>query len=295
MSRGHRLLETARRAEALGFHSLSLADHFGDQVAPLVALAAAAAVTTRLRLAPLVCCNDFRHPVVLAKEAATLDVLSQGRFQLGMGAGWMESDYSSSGLPMDSAGIRIARLHESIQVVRGLLQPGAFSFEGEYYQVRQLDGRPKPFQQPVPLYIGGGGPKMLKLAAQEADIVGINVDLRSNVMCDIDFSAEACDRKVEWVRQSAAERWLSLDLSMLVHATRVTDDEEGAFREIALQMETTPEVVRLSPSVLVGSHQQMVEILLQRRQRWGLNEWIVREEQMESFAPVVATFPVTGR
>lgn len=281
-------METARRAEALGFHSLSLADHFGHQAAPLIALAAAAAVTTRLRLAPLVCCNDFRHPVVLAKEAATLDVLSHGRFQLGMGAGWMESDYSSSGLAMDSAGIRIARLHESIQVVRGLLQPGAFSFEGDYYQIQQLDGQPKPVQNPLPLYLGGGGPKMLRLAAQEADIVGINVDLRSNVMGDIDFSAEACDRKVCWVREAAAERWSSLDLSMLVHVTRFTEDEDGAFREIALQMETTPEVVRQSPSVLVGSPQQMVEILQDRRRRWGLNEWIVREEQMESFAPVVA-------
>lgn len=129
---------------------------------------------------------------------------------------------------------------------------------------------------------------MLQLAAREADIVGINVDLRSNVLGDIDFSAEACDRKVGWVRQAAAERWSNLDLSMLLHATRFTDDEEVAFREIALQMETTPEVVSQSPSVLVGSPKQMVEILQERRQRWGLNEWIVREEQMDSFAPVVA-------
>jgi probable F420-dependent oxidoreductase len=293
MTRGHGLLETAQRAEALGYHSLSLADHFGDQAAPLIALAAAAMVTTRLRLAPLVCCNDFRHPVVLAKEAATLDVLSGGRLQLGMGAGWMDSDYFSSGIPMDRAGLRIARLRESIQIVRGLLLPGPFSFQGEYYRIQQLEGRPQPVQRPVPLYLGGGGPKMLQLAAHQADIVGINVDLRSNAMADIDFSAEACDRKVSWVRQAAAGRWSSLHLSMLLHQARFSEDQQGAFREIAIDMECTPEVVSQSPSVLVGTPQQVMEILQERRERWGLNEWIVREEQMDAFAPVVSE--LTGR
>ena len=173
--------ELARRVEASGFSTLFVPDHFIDhQLAPTVALAHAAAVTDTLRVGPLVLGNDYKHPVVLAREAATLDLLSDGRLELGIGAGWMTADYEKAGMPLDRPGVRIARLAESITILKGLFADGAFSFTGEHYTVTDLDGQPKPVQQPHPPFIvGGGGPKILALAATEAQIVGINANLRS--------------------------------------------------------------------------------------------------------------------
>ncbi|MBT9588718.1 TIGR03621 family F420-dependent LLM class oxidoreductase [bacterium] len=288
MAQGPGLLEIARQAEELGYSTLCLPDHLGEQWAPLVSLAAVAMVTSRLRLAPLVCCNDFRHPAVLAKELATLDVLSQGRLQVGLGAGWMESDYRKSGLPMDPPAQRIQRLEEALAVLRGALAPGPFSFHGTHYRMEEYTGFPQPVQSPIPLYLGGGGGMMLRLAARQADVVGININLRNNALCDLDFSAEACDQKVSWVRQAAGPRWDQIRLSMLTFVCRLTDQAESAYHEIAAQMETTAEVVRQSPSVLVGTVDQVVEQLVQRRQRWGISEWIFRSGQLRDFAPVVA-------
>lgn len=254
----------------------------------MVALAAAAATTRRLRLGPLVCCNDFRHPALLAKEAATLDRISQGRLQLGLGAGWLVSDYEQTGLRMDPPSERIERLSEALDIVQGLFSNGPLSYEGRHYQVRGLEGHPKPVQSPVPLYLGGGGRRMLTLAAERAQIVGVGLDLRRNEMCHIDFSAQACDRKLQWVREAAGPRFARLDLSLLLHDVRLTDDCEAAYRELAEQMETPLEVVRESPVVLVGSHEAVVEQLVQRRQRWGINEWVVRDAHLQLFAPIVA-------
>lgn len=287
-TRGHDILSTARRAEELGYSTLCLPDHFSDQAAPMVALAAAAAVTTRLRLGPLVCANDFRHPAVLAKEVATLDALSQGRVQFGLGAGWLVPDYQKSGIPMDSPGLRIERLAEAVQVIRGLFGPEPFSFGGRHYTIADLQGYPRPVQQPLPLYLGGGGRRMLTLAAREAQVVGIGLDLRRNEMCHIDFSAGACDRKLGWVRQEAGARFAELDLSLLLHEVCLTEEPEAAYRQLAESMETELEVVRQSPVVLVGSFSEVVEQLQQRRRRWGINEWVVREAHLDLFAPVVA-------
>src|SRR6185503_9908470 len=177
---GKELTEQARKAEALGYSSFFVPDHFIEHdLAPTVALAHIAAVTETLRVGPLVLGNDYKHPVVLAREMATLDLLSEGRLELGIGAGWMTVDYEKAGIPLDRPGVRIERLAESITVLKGLFAPGPFSFEGTHYRVRELDGAPKPVQQPVPFVIGGGGPKILALAAREADIVGINANLRS--------------------------------------------------------------------------------------------------------------------
>ncbi|MFM8971433.1 MAG: TIGR03621 family F420-dependent LLM class oxidoreductase, partial [Actinomycetota bacterium] len=172
--------EHARRIEALGFSTLFVPDHFVDHdLAPTVALAHAAAVTDTLRIGPFVLGNDYKHPVVCAREMATLDVLSDGRLELGIGAGWMTVDYETSGIPLDRPGVRIARLAESVAILKGLFAPGPFSFAGEHYRITDLDGRPEPVQQPVPFLIGGGGPKVLGLAAREAAIVGINAKLAS--------------------------------------------------------------------------------------------------------------------
>jgi probable F420-dependent oxidoreductase len=284
MTRGANIVETARKAEALGYHCLSLADHFGNQASPMLALAAAAAVTTNLRLAPLVLANDFRHPVMLAKEAATLDLISGGRLELGIGAGWMESDYAESGIAMDPPGVRIERLAESLQIVRALLGPNRCQFAGTHYQV-DMDGYPKPVQSCIPIFLGGGGRRMLTLAAQQADIVGINLNLRSGLLKDIsaNFAPAACDQKVAWVNQVNPNR----ELHILIGSLSVTNDKEAELQRVAQELETDPEILRDSPHVLVGSVSEMVDILLARRERWGLSYVTVREV-IEQFAPVVA-------
>src|SRR5918993_3064848 len=165
----------AREAEDLGYSTLFMPDHFGDQLAPVPALATAAEATTTLRVGPLVLDNDYKHPVVTAKEMATLDVLSGGRLELGIGAGWMASDYEQSGITMDPAGERVERLEEAVAVLKGLFAPGAFSTDGKHSRIAALKGLPKPVQSPgPPLLIGGGGPRGLALARRGGDIVGIN-------------------------------------------------------------------------------------------------------------------------
>ncbi len=177
---GKELTERARKAEALGYSSFFVPDHFVDHdLAPTVALAHVAAVTDTLRVGPLVLGNDYKHPVVLAREMATLDLLSDGRLELGIGAGWMTVDYEKAGIPLDRPGVRIARLAESIAVLKGLFARGPFTFHGEHYRVTDLDGMPKPPQgADLPFLIGGGGRKILGLAAREAKIVGINANLQ---------------------------------------------------------------------------------------------------------------------
>src|SRR5665213_225617 len=176
----HEFTELARKAEALGYSTLFVPDHFVDHdLAPVVALAHAAAVTETLRIGTFVLGNDYKHPVVVAREMASLDLLSDGRVELGIGAGWMTADYEKAGIPLDRPGVRIARLAESIKIIKGLFAPGPFTFHGEYYQVTELDGMPKPVQQPLPFFVGGGAPKILALAAREADIIGINANLRA--------------------------------------------------------------------------------------------------------------------
>lgn len=284
MCRGTDIAQVARKAEALGYASISMPDHFGDQWAPGPAMAAAATATSSLRLAPLVWCNDFRHPVVLAKEVATLDLLSGGRVELGLGAGWMKSDYEESGMQMDSAGVRIERMAEAVQVLRALLGPNRCQFSGQHYQV-DMNGLPKPIQSPVPIFIGGGGQKMLTLAGREADIVGINVNLRSGLYSDIaeNFSAGACDEKVGWVRGEGRD----VEYNILIGSLAV-GEREPALQRFSQEMETPLEILQDSPHVLAGSVAEMVEALEARRRRWGFSYVVVREDVMETFAPVVA-------
>src|SRR2546425_11376979 len=166
---GKELTEWARRAETLGYSSFFVPDPFIEHdLAPTVALAHVAAVTDSLRVGPLVLGNDYKHPVVCAREMASLDLLSDGRLELGIGAGWMTADYEKAGIPLDRPAVRIARLAEAITILKGLFSPGPFTFHGEHYRVTELDGMPKPLQQPLPFLIGGGGPKVLALAAREA-------------------------------------------------------------------------------------------------------------------------------
>jgi probable F420-dependent oxidoreductase len=283
--------DLARKVEALGYSTLFLPDHFEDQFAPVPAMVAAAAATTELRVGPLVLGNDYRHPVVLAKELATVDVLSEGRLEVGLGAGWMNTDYEQAGIPHDPAGVRINRLAEAITVIKGLFADGPVDFDGEHYHVHGLEGTPKPVQRPSPPWIiGGGGRRMLGLAAREADIVGVNPALRSgNVDAEAaaDATAEATDRKIGWLRQAAGGRFDDLELNCLCLVVALTDDRDGYAQAMAGGFGIDPADAFDVPHALFGTVDQICDSLLERRDRWGFSYIVVQGEALEALAPVV--------
>jgi probable F420-dependent oxidoreductase len=285
-------LGQVRQAEELGYSSVFVPDHFGDQLAPIPALTAAAAATTDLRVGSLVFDNDYRHPVVLAKEIASLDVLSGGRVEFGLGAGWMNSDYDQSGIQHDRAGVRIDRLEEAITVIKGLFAQGPTSFTGDHYTVTGLDGLPKPVQQPHPPFlIGGGAPRVLRLAGREADIVGVNPAIRSgNVDEDAgrDMAPGITDRKLEWVREGAGDRFDDIELNMLVFAVIVTDDRDDLVAKLAPRFGLSTEELADSPHVWIGTTAQIADDLRRWRDRWGVSYWVVQGPALEAVAPVVA-------
>ncbi len=285
--------DLAREAEDLGYSTLFVPDHFGDQLAPGPALVAAADATRRLRVGTLVIDNDYKHPVVTAKEMASIDLLSEGRLELGMGAGWMASDYEQSGIPMDRAGERVDRLEEGIAILKGLFAPGAFSFSGKHYTVTGLDGMPKPVQTPgPPLIIGGGGPRVLALAAREADIVGINPAVRNgrvDTSAALDGGADVTDQKLTWVKEAAGDRYDDLELTMLVFMCVLTDDRAGTLEATAPLFRLSPERLEAYPHAWVGTVDQIVEDLEARRQRWDASYLVVQgPDSMRTMAPVVA-------
>lgn len=285
--------ELARKTEALGYSTLFVPDHFVEHdLAPTVALAHAAAVTDQLRVGTFVLGNDYKHPVVCAREMASLDLLSNGRLELGIGAGWMTADYEKSGIPLDRPGVRIARLAEAITVMKGLFAPGSFTFHGEHYRVTDLDGMPKPVQQPLPFFVGGGAPKILALASREAQIVGINANLRSGDGNSPDaarsMTPEATDEKVGWVRDAAGERFDDLELQSLVGFVYVTDDAKRVLEGIANAFGVSVEEARLAPPCLVGSEDEIVSSLEERRERWQMSYHVVDDVAIDTFAPIVA-------
>ena len=288
---GQEWLDNARKVEALGYNTLFVPDHFGDQLGPLPALMAAADATTELKIGALVLDNDYRHPVVLAKELATLDVLSEGRLEIGLGAGWMTTDYEESGIPLDPAGVRIDRLEEAIEIIKGLFGDGPVNAAGEHYTVTDLEGTPKPLQRPSPPWIiGGGGRRMLALAGREADIVGINPALASgaaDASAAADATAEATDRKIAWLRESAGDRFDEIELNMLVLVAAETDDPAGFAELMAGGFGVDPDVTLDIPHAWFGSIDEICESLIARRDRWGLSYYVVQGDTYEAMAPVV--------
>ena len=285
--------EQARRAEDAGYSALLMPDHFGDQLAPVPALAAVAAATTTLRMGSLVFCNDYRHPFVLAKEAATLDVLSEGRLELSLGAGWMRTDYDEAGLPYDHPAVRVARFEEAVKVVQGLLRTnGSFDFHGEYYEVLGHTLTPRPVQQPgPPLIIGGGGKRVLSFAARHADIVSINVNLREGTggaETAADATPERTRQKVAWVKEAAGERFDELELNSLIGFVLVTDDAASLAAQMAPAFGIQPEDALHVPLALVGTLDEMSEELEWRRSEYGISYWSIESDAWETLAPLVA-------
>lgn len=291
-----------RLIEDVGFHTAVVADHFTDgyELEPMVALTAAAAATTTLRLQTGVLCNDYRHPVLTARMAATLDVVSSGRFTLGLGAGWMTSDYRSAGLPLDSAGTRVRRLEESALVIRGLLSGERLQHTGEFYEI-DLELLPKTVQHPLPVFIGGGSPKVLAVAARHAQVVGVLASLARGELGShaiADQSLQRVEQKIGWVRDAAAAVGRDSDdvrIEMNHWLVRVTDSAAAAAEvidRVAVKSVVAPELLRDSPAVLVGTVEQIVDTLQARRQRLGISclqlDAGFAPRRLDELAPIVA-------
>lgn len=286
---GHDWQQTARKIEALGFATLLVPDHFGDQLAPFPALMSAAAATESLRVGTYMCAVDFRHPVMLAKEAATIDLLSGGRFELGIGAGWKKSEFEEVGLAFESGLTRCERLEEAITTVRALWSGNPVSFSGKHYRIENLSGRPLPYRGNPPILIGGAGPAMLNLAGRVADIVSIAPRTQAQgTRDDSDITEDSLMSKLTIVREAAGERFANIELSALVLAVRVTDDRDQAATELAARYGLSAAEVISSPHLLVGSHSQIIEALIERRERLGLSYVTIAEPAMETMASVVA-------
>jgi len=285
-------VDLAHRCEDKGYSCLTMPDHFDDQLAPVPALMTAANVTTTLRIGALVWDNDYKHPAVLAKELATMDVLSDGRLELGIGAGWMISDYEQMGIPYDAAKVRIDRFVEGLKVIKGAMAEGPFSFSGDHYTISNYNGTPKPVQAPCPpILIGGGGKRVLSIAAREADIVGINATMSAGVVGLHTFStmtAEVVDEKVAIVREAAGARFNDIELNVRAFLVNITDDAKQAASGIASMLGVEQQMVEESPFALVGPTSKLIEDLLERRERWGFSYVIVGADDVDSFAPVVA-------
>jgi len=289
---GRAWAEQARQAEDLGYSALLMPDHFGDQLAPGPALAAAAAATTTLRVGSLVFGNDYRNPFVLAKEAATLDVLSEGRFEMSLGAGWMKTDYEEAGLTYDTPRVRVERFEEAVQVVQGLLRTdGPFSFDGDHYQVHAHSLLPRPVQQPgPPLILGGGGRRVLSFAARHADIVSINANLRDGTggpETAPDMSPARTRQKVAWVREAAGPRFDGLELNALIGFVLITEDARAIGDAMASHFGIDPGEALHVPAVLLGTLDEMVDELLWRRQEYGITYWSIESDAWADLAPVV--------
>jgi probable F420-dependent oxidoreductase len=286
-------VDQARRAEDLGFDAVLMPDHFGEQLAPVPALAAVAAGTDLLKIGALVFDNDYRHPLILAKEAATLDLLSEGRLELGLGAGWMTSDYEESGIPYDPPAERIERFAEGVMVIKGLLESEEpFTFSGTHYRITGHKGTPRPVQRPrPPLIIGGGGKRILSLAAREAEIVSVNLNLRGGVagaeVAAQDGTVEATKRKVGWVKDAAGSRFDDLELNTLIGFVAVTDNPETVLEPMAQMFGVEVSEVRHTPLALIGTIDSMVEELEWRREEYGISYLAVQGDNWQTVAPVV--------
>ena len=303
------LVNAARRAEIAGYATFLIRDHFieeplGHQLAPIAALATVAAATKTLRVGSLVICNDYRHPVVLAKEVATLDVLSGGRFELGLGAGFSRPEYEAAGLPFDPPGVRVDRFAEALQVFKGLFDAEPFTFSGRFYTVTKLDSFPKPVQRPhPPILVGAGGRRMLSIAAREANIIGIQTAAPGNPLAISNRSAgrrigsdpsgllaESIAEKIGWIRHEAGARFDAIELS-IVSSVVIAENRREAAERLMRQREwdgISVDRVLEMPSIFIGSVDQIVNEMQVRRERYGISYHVMRDSGIETLAPIVS-------
>jgi probable F420-dependent oxidoreductase len=297
--------ERALRTEALGYSALHLADHvLGpgpaiastnhpiQELAAVPAIMAAAAATSTLRVGCRVFCIDYRHPAMLAKEAATLDLLSDGRLALGLGAGWLRAEYEAMGLRFDAASVRITRLAETIAALKAAFRGEPLALAGEHVRLSGFAARPLPVQRPhPPLLVGGGGRRVLELAAREADIVSLNFNNRSGAIGPDGVrsgTAAATAEKIGWIREAAGARFAQLELEIGAYFTFVQDGAEKIAAGMGGAMGLTTEEMLRHPHGLFGSVDAVCEELQRRREAYGISYVTVPDNALESFAPVVA-------
>ncbi len=291
-------IDNVRKIESLGFDTFLIRDHFvpdffGDQLAPITAMSTAAAVTSTLRVGTLVLDNDYRHPVLLAKEAATIDLLSGGRLELGLGAGWLRREYEIAGIEYHSAGTRIARLEEAIQILKAAFSGEPVTFNGEHYQIHGYENVPRTCQQPgPPILLGGGKPRMLRLAGREADIISLLTTSVASGVVERDPAerlAASVDQKLAWIREGAGERFPEIELN-LIPSLLITDDRHAEARRLIESNSwdniTVDDVFKM-PSVFIGTHDQIIETMQERRERFGFSYYVFSDRELEASAPVV--------
>ena len=291
-SSGQAWRDLARKTEDLGYTTLYLPDHFGDQWAPTVAMTIAAEVTTSLRVGALVYDVDYRHPVTLAKEVATLDLATEGRTIFGFGAGWMKTDYDESGIAYDSPGTRINRMTEALTIMKDLWASGTCTFKGEHYTITNAQGFPRPHTPGgPPIVIGGGGKKVLTIAAQMADTIGVNPSLAAGVVGPEAAQSSLADvyrERMTWIRAAAGDRFDDLDLQVLTFMTSVVPNRDEVLANLAPLFNITPDVASEIPLLMVGTEDEIVEQLQKRREEFGFNDIVVQGDAMDAFAPIVA-------
>jgi probable F420-dependent oxidoreductase len=292
---GAELAARARRAEQMGYHALVLPDHLLAQVSPVVAMATVAAATSTLRVSAFVLNNDLRHPAVLAQDIASIDVLSGGRVDVAIGAGWNKPEYDAIGIAFDPAPVRQARLAESITVLKGLFSGSPFSFAGEHYTITDYTAAPVPVQRPhPPFFIGGGGRRTLTLAGREADIVGLAPRILANSRVDAaSLTLAAAREKIGWVREAAGARFESLEFNIYPSTwpVTITGDLRAEARRVIDSLrsrtgvELTEDEVIDSPHLFIGSVDRLVEKFLQLREELGISSIMLGE--IDELAPVL--------
>jgi probable F420-dependent oxidoreductase len=282
--------DTARAVEELGYSTLLTVDHFGDQLAPVPAMVAAAAATTTLRVGSHVLAGELRNPALLAKEAATVDMLTEGRLELGIGAGWNQAEHDGIGVRFPAPGTRVERLGETLTVLKGLLGNDSFSFAGRHHRVTEVAVLPRPVQRPrPPIMVGGGGRDILSLAAREADIVSLNANLAGGRPADAaSMTAAATARKIGWIRSAASHRPTRPVVGIRVYYTVVTNHAASAAAAVGERIGMAAEDVLASPHLLVGDVPSLVAELEEYRERFGISYIVVTADSYRDFAPVVA-------
>jgi probable F420-dependent oxidoreductase len=291
------LVTAIHRAEAAGFEVACTADHISSRlsVMPLLSLATEASA---MRVSPMVIANDYRHPVVVARDGASLDILSEGRFELGIGTGWIKEQYDSVGLAYDPPSVRVARLEEALQVILGCWSGEPFTFTGTHYQVEDVTC-PRPVQQPrPPILIAGSGRRMLTLAGRVADMVSISAVGGANTgFADFDRalggSGSRIEEQLDWVKAGAGQRFDDVVISVYAHHLQLGDDIERAADELAATWGTTPEQILASPHVLLGATGEIIETLQERRERYGISYVVFQGTDLGDAEPVVSALAGT--
>ena len=295
--------DLARKAEDLGYDVLLVADHMSRQASPLIAAMAAGAATSRLRLGTQVLANDFRNPAVLAKEVASLDFLTEGRFELGIGVGWPatsntgRSDSAQTGIPIDEPGVRVDRLRDTVRIVKKFMESGEpFDYKGKHWQLGGVMPFPRPVQQPrPPIMVAGAGPRVMRLAAREADI--INIAPRPPILGLTAAGSQGYGMtmadEVALIKEAAGERYSEVELCVFANNPQannpsITDNPMPSIEKLAGDLQTTPEAVLEMPATLIGSESELIERIQKHREQYDISYRIVPFYAMEEFAPIVA-------